>query len=54
MMQGTQNWCSVTTWGIGWQGGSEGRGKIYAYGKFMVMYGRDRPNIVIILQLQYI
>ena len=29
----------------GWEGGSRGRGHMYTYGRFMLMYGRNQPNI---------
>ena len=37
----------------GWdgEGGLRGRGHVYIYGRFMLMYGRHQHNIVIILQL---
>ena len=38
----------------GWdgEGCSKGRGHMYTYGWFMLMYGRNHHNIVIILQLK--
>ena len=29
-----------------WQGGSEGRGHMYTYGQFILMYGKNHYNIV--------
>ena len=53
--QGTQSRCSATAWrdGVGREvaGGSGGRGHMYAYGWFMLMYGENH-NTVIILQLK--
>jgi len=50
MMQGTQNRCSVITWkdGVGRVVGGVFRsgGHMYAYGQFMLMYGRGHHNIV--------
>ena len=45
--------------GIGWGGRSKegagwGGGHMYTYGWFMLMYGKNHHNIVIILQLKYI
>ena len=33
-------------WGGKWKGDSRGRGKMYIYGWFMSMYGRNQHNIV--------
>ena len=33
-------------WGERWEGGSGGRGYIYAYGWFVLTYGRNQHNIV--------
>ena len=33
-------------WGGKWKGGSRGRGHMYTYGWFMLMYGRNKRNIV--------
>ena len=33
-------------WGGKWEGGSKGRGHIYIYGLFALMYGRNQHNIV--------
>ena len=33
-------------WGGRWEGGSRGRGHMYTYGWFMLMYGRNQHNIV--------
>ena len=56
MTQGMQSWCSVTTWrdGVGREvgEGSRGRGHMFNYDRFMLMYGRGHHNIVIILQLK--
>ena len=35
-----------------WEGGSRGRGHMYTYGWFILMYGRNQHNSVIILQLK--
>ena len=47
---GNSNGGSVTTqrdgWGGRWEGGSRGRGRMYIYGWFMLMYGRSQHNIV--------
>ena len=32
--------------GVGWEGGSRGRGHMYTFGWFMLMYGRDQYNTV--------
>ena len=49
MVQGTPSWCSVMTWRVGVArevgGGSPGRGHMYAYGQFMLMYGKNYHNI---------
>ena len=29
-----------------WKGGSRGKGHVYIYGRFMLMYGRNQYNIV--------
>ena len=40
-------------WGGRWEGGSRGRGHMYAYGWFMLMYGRNKQYFkAIILQLK--
>ena len=48
MIQRTQIWCSVITQrdGMRQEGGSRGKGHIYTYGQFMLMYGRNHHNIV--------
>ena len=57
MTQGTQSQRSVMTWkdrvgrelwwgGGGWHCGLGGRGHMYAYGHFMLMYGKNHHNIV--------
>ena len=33
-------------WGGRWEGGSRGRGRVYTYGRFMLMYGRNQHNVV--------
>ena len=33
-------------WDGRWDGGSKGRGHMYTYGWFMLMYGRNRYNII--------
>ena len=42
--------------GVGWgrrlERGSRGRGLMYIYGRFMLMYGRNQHNIVIILSVK--
>ena len=44
---GNSNQCSVTTQRGGtWEGGSRGRGLMYPYGWFILMYGRNQHNIV--------
>ena len=47
---GNQSWCSVITLRMGWRGrwagGLRGRGHMYTYGWFMLMYGRSHHNIV--------
>ena len=52
---GIQGLCSGTTGGMGlegrWEGGSGGKGSMYAYGRFMLMYDKSHHNIIIILQL---
>ena len=35
-----------------WEGNSEWRGHTYTYGQFKLMYGKNHPNVVIILQLE--
>ena len=61
MKQGTlpQSWCSGATQrdgvgGIGWrwEGDSGRRGHMYTYGQFILMYGKNCNNIVVILQLK--
>ena len=56
MEQGTQSWCSVTTWRVGREVGGAFRmgvgGHICTYGRFILMYGKNHHNIVIILQLK--
>ena len=46
MTQGTQSHCSVKTWrdGVGREVGSGGRGHMYAYGRFMLMYGKKKSQ----------
>ena len=29
-----------------WKGGSKGRGHMYMYGSFMLMYGRNQYNMI--------
>ena len=48
MKQGTQSWCSGTTQRDGVGGGSGWRGHMYTCGQFMLMYGKNHHNIVII------
>ena len=47
---GTQSWCSVTTWRdeVGKEVGGclKGRGQMYTYDWFMLMYGKIHHNIV--------
>lgn len=38
-------------WGGGWKGGSRGRGHMYTYGWFTLLYGRNQHNTV--KQLSY-
>ena len=49
-VEGTQSWCSVTAWkdGVGREeeGVPAGRRHMYAYGQFMLMYGKNHHNIV--------
>ena len=56
MTQGAQTSVLWQPRGVGcsgrWEGGSSGRGHIYTYGWFMLMYGRNQHNIVIILLLK--
>ena len=56
MTQGPQSRCSMTTWrdGVGrevWERGSGGRGHMYAYCQFILMYGKNHHDIII-LQLK--
>ena len=48
--KGSSTGCSVTTyrvgWGGWWEGGSRGKGRMHAYGWFMLLYGRNQYNIV--------
>ena len=57
MKQGTQSRCSGTTQrdsvGREVRGGFRIGGHMYTYGQFMLMYGKNHHNIVIILQLNY-
>ena len=47
MMQGTQSWCSVTTWRDGKGGGRRFRREgTHDYGQFMLMYGKNHHNVV--------
>ena len=41
-------------WGGRWKGSSGRRGHTYTYGLFILMYGKDHHNTVIILQLKLI
>ena len=45
---------SVTTWRdrVGREGGSGGREHMFAFGQFMLMYGKKHHIFVIILQLK--
>ena len=56
MKQDTQSWCSGTTQrdSVGREvgGGFRIGGHMYTYGPFMLMYGKNHHNIVIILQLK--
>ena len=58
MKQDTQSLCSGTTQRDRVEGGGRGiqdrGGHIYTCGQFMLMYGKNHHNIVIILQLKYI
>ena len=55
-MQGTQSQCGVTAQSSGMgregEGGLRRGGDVHTYGWFMVTYGRNHHNIVIILQLK--
>ena len=39
-------WLRWVGWAGGWEGGSKGRGHTYAYGWFMLLYGRSQHNSV--------
>ena len=56
MVQGIKNWCSVSTrrGGVGRErGGSFRIEELYAYGQFVLMYGKNHQYCqVIILQLK--
>ena len=45
-ISGIQSHCSVKTWrdGVGREVGSGGRGHMYAYGRFMLMYGKKKKK----------
>ena len=55
-MQGTQSQCGVTAQSSGMgregEGGLRRGGDVHTYGWFMVTYGRNHHNIVIIFQLK--
>ena len=52
---GTVHWDDPEGWdGEGGGRGVQDRGHMYTYGPFMLMYGRNHHNIVIILQLKLI
>ena len=50
MTQGTQTGAQWQSRGVGWggrwEGGSRGRGHMYTYGWFMLMYGRNQHKII--------
>ena len=40
-MQGAQTQCFMTWWGERWEGSLRGRARVYPYGWFMLMYGKQ-------------
>ena len=54
-LQGAQG-CPLTLWGVGWggrwEGDSRGKGYMYIYDQFMLIYGRNQNSIVKQLSLK--